>query len=87
MTDAAECVWRHCWGYPGADSPVEFRRYFLASRLKTGIDHFGYGDAPVERVRDALEIRSAFMKFALVHQLAGKELQDAYVRESKTWPS
>jgi hypothetical protein len=88
MGAAADKVWSHCWGYPGSQAPADFDRYFVESRILTGMHHFDYGDATVETVRDALQVHAKFASFAQTNQgQVGVKLQDAYLKASRSWPS
>jgi hypothetical protein len=88
MSADADHVWGHCWGYPGSQAPDAFERYFLDSRLLTGMHHFDYGDAPRDCVGRALDLHKRFTRFALDHQgWHDAQLQTAYLEESRWWPS
>jgi hypothetical protein len=88
MGDAADEVWGHCMGYPGTQGRDDFMDYFLSGRVRTGIHQFGYPGATVDEVRCALKLRTGFTEFALEHQLeSGKDLKDAYLKESAKWCS
>jgi hypothetical protein len=87
MAATADRVWSHCWGYPGTMAPDDFAQYFIDSRLRTGIHHFDYADAPVDCIRRALAVQERLTQFALEHQgLDGAKLKAAYLRESRSWP-
>jgi hypothetical protein len=86
MGDVVDEVWGHCMGYPGRQGRDDFTDYFMTSRVRTGIHHFGYRGATVDEVRRALTLRSRFADFALRHQgESGEALWRAYCEESATW--
>ena len=75
----ADDIWSHCPGWPDdGDARVE---YLLAHRTKASLD-FATWDAPVETIREALELRSRVAAFAVRTQaLTGDELLSVYREE------
>lgn len=75
----ADDIWSHCPGWPDdADARVG---YLLAHRTRASLD-FATWDAPVDTIREALELRERVAGFAVrAQQLTGDDLLAAYRQE------
>lgn len=80
LGELAEEIWGKCTGCPERPSPAELKAYLLAHRIDTGFFFAAYGQATVERVRAALDLRERLMSFAVESQgMEPAELQSAFL--------
>jgi len=84
---AADAIWGHCLGYPGASDADACVRYLADSQLETSLFYVGYGGVTVDEVRQALAARDRLIAFAREHQGEpdAAALQQAYLKESPAW--
>jgi hypothetical protein len=77
-------VWGCCVGYPGRQHRTQFRRWLATHRLPVHRSFAAYEDAPVERVRAALDLRAAHIAFAArIRELEPGAWQGAFLEHFK----
>jgi hypothetical protein len=82
MPEEADAVWGLCVGYPGTADREAFARYMRHNQIETTFPFSAYPDASLPEVREALELRSRFVEFAVRSQgMDAAELHEAYRRE------
>ncbi len=82
MAEEADRVWGHCVGYPGTADRAAFERYMRHNQIDTTFPFAAYPDATVAEVREALELRTRLIDFAIRAQaMDPASLHEAYRQE------
>lgn len=80
LGEPAKEIWGRCTGCPEQASTAELKAYLLAHQIDTGFFFAAYGEATVERVRGALDLRERLISFAVDSQgMEPAELQSAFL--------
>lgn len=73
-------IWGRCTGCSEQASAAELKAYLLAHQIDTGFFFAAYGQATVDRVRTALDLRQRLIAFAVESQgMEPAELQSAFL--------
>ena len=79
LGERAREIWGRCSGCSEQASAAELKAYLHAHRIDTGFFFAAYGQATVERVRAALDLRERLIPFAVESQgMEPAELQSAF---------
>ncbi|MEK6275955.1 MAG: hypothetical protein AABM30_11555 [Actinomycetota bacterium] len=82
MPVETDAIWGHCVGYPGIADPAEFARYMRHNQIDTTFPFAAYPDASVAEVREALQLRSQLIDFAIRAQaMDPARLRETYRQE------
>ncbi|MGI8806491.1 MAG: hypothetical protein ACR2KK_01295 [Acidimicrobiales bacterium] len=82
MGDEADRIWGSCAGYRGRH---DLKRYLLHNQIDTALVFAAYGDATVQEVLAALELRKQLREFVLAHETSDEiSLLDEW--QSAAWP-
>lgn len=68
MGEAADAIWGHCVGYPGASDAERFRAWFEHNHLPSTFFVAAYPETTVEQVRAALALRERLIALAVQAQ-------------------
>lgn len=81
MAAEADTIWGHCVGYPGTSDRAALERYMRHNQIDTTFPFAAYPDATVADVREALELRSRVIDFAIRAQAMDPASLHAAYRE------
>jgi hypothetical protein len=79
LGEAADAIWSHCSGYPGAADPAAFASYLRGHQIGSSLFFAAYGERTVEDVKRSLAVRRRMIEFALRAQgMAAGDLKAAF---------